>query len=142
MLPELNLSGVEQNSEAGRLLVQAFTNAKVIVTAAAKTELKITRFTKAKRVLSLDNNGRANQYELSYQLSFVLLRKKTQAEKEVEQVLLPAQTITEKREYLFDANQVLAKADEENRLYRDMQEAAILQLLRRLQFSLKRQVQK
>ena len=142
MLPELRISGIEPHSELGKLLAQAFSNAKVIVTEAAKAELKITRFEKSKRVLSLDNNGRANQYELSYQLGFVLFRKTLQGDKEVLQELMPAQTLTEKREYLFDANQVLAKADEENQLYRDMREAAILQLLRRVQFSLKRQADK
>ena len=44
--------------------------------------------------------------------------------------------IHEKREYLFDANLVLAKVDEETRLNNDMRQSAILQLIRRLSFSL------
>ena len=51
--------------------------------------------------------------------------------------LIAAQNISEKREYLFDANLVLAKTDEEMKLNNDMRQSAILQLLRRLKFSLK-----
>lgn len=51
--------------------------------------------------------------------------------------VIPAQSITAKREYLFDANLILAKTDEENRLNNDMRQAAMLQLVRRLMFSLK-----
>ena len=64
--------------------------------------------------------------------------KKVKAEGQLKVVdLIPAQNITEKREYLFDANLVLAKADEETRLNNDMRQASMLQLVRRLMFLLK-----
>ena len=142
-LPEVQLLGVNQHSQLGRELITALNVAKVNVLDESDTLLSITQNQKSKRVLSVDSAGRANQYELSYQLGFSIVKKaelKKQAtnEKQVVVDLVPAQTIKEKREYLFDSNLVLAKADEENRLYKDMRQAAIRQLIRRLHFSLKK----
>ncbi len=136
VLPEVQIQGTNKHGELGRELISALTSAKINVMDESNVILNITNDKFVKRVLSLDSAGRANQYELSYQLSFSLL-KKTENEKQPLIDLIPAQTITEKREYLFDANLVLAKADEENRLNNDMRQAAMLQLIRRLMFSLK-----
>jgi LPS-assembly lipoprotein len=137
---------VSKHSELGRELIRALTSAKVNVLDESDTILGITKNNISKRVLSLDSAGRANQYEISYQLSFSLV-KKTQAGEQSQSKgkqqlidLIPAQSITQKREYLFDADLVLVKTDEENRLYNDMRQAAILQLIRRLSFSLKRKI--
>ena len=142
ILPEVQIVGVNQHSELGRELIRALTAAKVNVSDESETILTITKNNLSKRVLSLDSAGRANQYELSYQLNFTLVKKvqaqaKEKSSKQQLVDLIPAQNISEKREYLFDANLVLAKTDEERRLNNDMQQAAILQLLRRLTFSLK-----
>lgn len=138
VLPEVQIQGTNIHSELGRELNNALTNAKVSVLDESKILLSITKDSFAKRVLSLDSAGRANQYELNYQLSFSLIKKvKSDSEKINIVDVMPSQTITEKREYLFDANLVLAKADEESRLNNDMRQAAILQLVRRLTFSLK-----
>ena len=142
VLPEVQIQGISKHSELGRELTRALTAAKVNVLDESETLLSITRDNFSKRVLSLDSAGRVNQYELSYQLGFSLLKKvKSENEesdgKQMIVDLIPAQNITEKREYLFDANLVLAKADEETRLNNDMRQAAMLQLVRRLMFSLK-----
>ena len=145
ILPEIKIQGVNKHSDLGRELIQALTAAKVNILDESNTVLNITQNNISKRVLSLDSAGRANQYELSYQLSFTLMKNiedenKQQQSKYLE--LMPAQNIIEKREYLFDANLVLAKADEENRLNNDMRQAVILQLVRRLSFSLKKRQSK
>ncbi len=144
VLPEVEIQGTSKHSELGRALSRALTAAKVNVLDESDTILDITRDTFSKRVLSLDSAGRANQYEISYQLSFTLQEKvkgeslkfenKDQLNKQQIIKLMPAQNITEKREYLFDAGSVLAKADEEKRLNNDMRQAAMLQLVRRLMF--------
>lgn len=138
VLPEVKLVGVNQYSELGRELIRALNNAKVNVLAESATVLTITQNNISKRVLSLDSAGRANQYELNYRLSFSL-QKKVQGDDNKPQLvdLIAAQNISEKREYLFDANLVLANTDEEIKLNNDMRQSAILQLLRRLKFSLK-----
>ena len=142
VLPEVQIQGISKHSELARELTRALTAAKVNVLDESETLLSITRDSFSKRVLSLDSTGRVNQYELLYQLSFSLMKKVKTGNKESEDKqmvvdLIPVQNITEKREYLFDANLVLAKADEETRLNNDMRQAAMLQLVRRLMFSLK-----
>lgn len=142
VLPEVQLQGVNIQTQFGQELLAALIAAKVNVQEASDIILAVTKNEKAKRVLSLDSAGRANQYELSYQLNFSLVKKvkaENEKSKTKEQLvdLMPAQKITAKREYLFDANLLLAKADEESRLNNDMRQAAILQLIRRIMFSLK-----
>lgn len=138
VLPEVQLVGVNQYSELGRELIRALNASKVNVLDESTTVLKVTQDNISKRVLSLDSAGRANQYGLSYQLGFSL-QKKLQGDDTKQQWvdLIKPQNISEKREYLFDANLVLSKTGEETKLNNDMRQSAILQLLRRLKFSLK-----
>ena len=138
VLPEIQIQGISKHSELGRELIRALTSSKVNVLDESDTVLNITQNTLTKRVLSLDSAGQANQYELSYQLSFSLVKIIQDEDKQKLVDLIPAQSIREKREYLFDANLVLAKADEEQQLNNDMREKTILQLMRRLNFSLKK----
>ena len=137
VLPEVQITGTSVHSEIGRKLTQALTAAKVNILDEADFILNISQDSFSRRVLSLDNTGRANQYELKYQLSFSLVKKIWQDNKLKLVELIPAQSISERREYLFDANLILAKADEETRLNNDMRQAAMLQLIRRITFSLK-----
>ena len=140
VLPEVQIQGTSIHSDLGRELKRALTNSKVNVLDDSAVLLSVTRDDFSKRVLSLDSAGRANQYELKYQLSFSLIKKessKSDSKKQHVVDLIPSQNITAKREYVFDADLVLAKADEETRLNNDMRQAAILQLIRRLTFSLK-----
>lgn len=136
-LAEVQIQGTSIHSELGRGLIRALTRAKVDVLDESDVLLIITKDIFSKRVLSLDSAGRANQYELNYQLSFSLIKKlKQDNEKQGFVDLIASQSITEKREYLFDANLVLAKSDEEMQLNKDMRETAIFQLVRRLNYLL------
>ena len=136
-LPEVNVSGVNKYSDLGRELLRSLAAANVNVFDESSIILNITNDTFSKRVLSVDSAGRANQYELRYDVSFTLV--KTANNEKVKKIvdLIPAQNISEKREYLFDANLILATQDEENRLKKDMRQSVILQLMRRLNFLLK-----
>ena len=137
ILPEVNVSGVNKYSDLGRELLRFLAAANVNVFDESSIILNITKDTFSKRVLSVDSAGRANQYELRYDVSFTLVKTaKNEKDKKIVD-LMPAQNISEKREYLFDANLILATQDEENRLKKDMRQSAILQLMRRLKFSLK-----
>lgn len=142
LLPEIQIQGTSQHSELGRELTLMLSAAKVNVLDESEVLLNISNNSFSKRVLSLDSAGRVNQYELSYQLGFSLVKKikVDNVEGKVKQSsidLMPLQTINEKREYLFDSNLILAKSDEEARLNKDMRQAAVLQLVRRLNFSIK-----
>lgn len=137
ILPEVNVSGVNKYSDLGRELLRSLAAANVNVFDESLFILNITNDTFSKRVLSVDSAGRANQYELRYDVSFTLVKTATNGKEQKTVDLIPAQNITEKREYLFDANLILAAQDEENRLKKDMRQSVILQLMRRLNFSLK-----
>lgn len=138
VLPEVQIQGVSKHSELGRELTRVLIAANVNVLDESEVLISISKDSFSRRVLSLDSSGRANQYELSYLLSFSLLKKLNTEDKKDRLVdLMATQNISEKREYLFDANLILAKTDEEERLNNDMRQAALLQLVRRLKFSLK-----
>lgn len=140
VLPEVQLQGINVHGDLSRELKRALINAQVNVIDESETLLSITKNRFSKRVLSLDSAGRANQYELSYQLTFSLVKKVLSDENKTKQQvndLVPSQTITQKREYIFDTNLVLAKTAEETQLNNDMRQSAILQLIRRLKFSMK-----
>ena len=139
VLPEVQIQGTSIHSDLGRELKNTLTNAKVSVLDESDVLLSITKDSFSKRVLSLDSAGRANQYELNYQLNFSLVKKIESDDKSKQTIedLMPSQSINQKREYLFDSNLVLAKSNEEARLYNDMRQAAMLQLIRRLMFSMK-----
>jgi LPS-assembly lipoprotein len=137
VLPEVKIQGVDKYSDLGRELYQSLLSSKVNITDDSNIVLDVSNENLSKRVLSVDSAGRANQYELNYQLSFKLV-KLVQEEQGIRQLeLLPQQTISTKREYLFDSNLVLAKADEEIQLKKDMRQSLMLQLVRRLNYSLK-----
>ena len=76
VLPEVQIQGTSIHSDLGRELNNTLTNAKVSVLDESNVLLSITKDGFSKRVLSLDSAGRANQYELNYQLSFSLVKKK------------------------------------------------------------------
>lgn len=142
VLPEVNLQGVSPHSEVGRELIHALSNAKVNVSDETSTVLNVTQNSFSKRVLSLDNAGRANQYELKYTLKFSLVKVEQLSKKEQEDKsklidLIPAQHIAVKREYLFNADLILVAEDEERRLKGEMIKSSVLQIIRRLSFSLK-----
>lgn len=143
VLPEVQIQGVSKHSELGRELTRALISANVNVLDESEVLISITKDSFSRRVLSLDSLGRANQYELSYQLAFSLVKKLNTKDNNSDKKdrlvdLIATQNISEKREYLFDADlNLLAFEDEETRLNNDMRQAALLQLVRRLKFSLK-----
>lgn len=79
-----------------------------------------------KRVLSVDTQGRAQEYGLSYQVSFSL--RDTQGE-----LWLSGQNVGANRDMRVDPAAVLAAGSEEARLKMDMINDAVNNILRRLQ---------
>lgn len=99
----------------------------------ARSVLVITHDATIRRVLSVDSSGQANQYEVEYNLGFRL-------DDPDGAIRVAAQSISLRRQYRFDPNQTLAKADEEARLVRQMREDAVRQMLRRLKAGLENPV--
>lgn len=96
----------------------------------AESVIVVTRDDVTRNVLSVNSSGQANEYELNYQLGFRL-------ESPAGDVLVPNQTVSLFRQYLFNPDTVLAKSDQEARLTREMRQSAVNQMLLRLSTSLK-----
>ncbi|MDH5483783.1 MAG: LPS assembly lipoprotein LptE [Gammaproteobacteria bacterium] len=77
-----------------------------------------------KRVISVDSQGRAREYELSYGVSFELSSDTDFAVK--------PQRLQLQKDFLFDPENVLGKDREEQMLIRDMQSDIVLQIMRKL----------
>ncbi|MCC7597494.1 hypothetical protein IGS61_08350 [Janthinobacterium sp. FW305-129] len=80
---------------------------------------------RTKTILSLNKNGRVQEYQLGYSINFRVV------DKAGNQLLAPT-TINLVRPITFDESQVLAKETEEAALYRDMRNDLVQQIMRRL----------
>jgi LPS-assembly lipoprotein len=92
----------------------------------AEAVLKLTREDHKKTILSLSGAGRVTEYQLGLHLSYTVSGKHESALAEPELIELS-------RDMTYDDAQLLAKAAEEQLLYRDMEENAARRILRRLQ---------
>jgi len=90
----------------------------------ANATLILNNETKQQRVLSVDANGRAREYLLSYTVDYSVQLKNQKA---------IAETLSLKRSLLFDAEAVIAVANESELLYKDMQRDAARLILLKLQ---------
>ncbi len=93
--------------------------------AQADVVLEILREDQRMQILSLNAEGRVQEYLLRYWVTFRLKDKSGK-------VLIPADTIVLERDMTYDDDIALAKENEQAFLYRDMQRDAVQQLVRRL----------
>lgn len=93
---------------------------------AADAVLHIGPEARSKTILSLSGAGRVTEYRLGLQLTYRITGKDGRT-------LASAEVIELSREITYDDAQVLAKAAEEQLLYRDMDENAARRIMRRLQ---------
>lgn len=91
----------------------------------AQAVLRVLGENREKRILSLNASGRVSEFLLFYRLSFHVHDGKGKE-------LMPVQQIELKRDLSFNDAQVLAKEQEEILLYKDMQNDAVQQVIRRL----------
>lgn len=119
---------IEGGQEIGVSLQRAIRPTATKVTEDAKSAqaiLLITGESREKRILSLDRAGRVSEFRLLYRVSF-----KVNDSKGVN--LMNDQMVELTREITFNDSQTLAKESEEALLYRDMQNDAVQQIVRRL----------
>lgn len=90
----------------------------------AKSRLTLVNESTSRRVLSVDGNGRAREYLLTYSVNITI---KIQQEKETRD------SITLSRSLVFDPDAVLAATNETEILYRDMRKDAARLVLLKLQ---------
>jgi len=92
---------------------------------AAATLIVISEL-REKSILSLSGTGRVREFQLRYRMSYRMLDNKA-----VE--ILPTTEIALTRDFSFNDQDTLSKESEEALLFRDMQNDAVQQLVRRLQ---------
>ena len=93
----------------------------------AQVLLHILNETREKQVLSLSGGGRVREFLLRYRIFYRVTDNKSANE------YIGASEIVLQRDFSFNDNEALAKEAEEALLYRDMQNDAANQLVRRLQ---------
>ncbi len=94
--------------------------------AKAQVVLKILPETRTRTILALTGAGQVAEYRIALALTYAVLGPNGRA-------VAPPQTINLMRDYTYNTNQYLAMAAEENLLYRDMEDAALEQIVQRLQ---------
>jgi len=115
----------ELAAEIGRAIRSGTETRLTDKAADAQAVLQVQGAAREKRILALSGAGRVREYELIYRVGFRLLDKEGRD-------LIATQPIELRRAMLYDDAQVLAKEQEEALLYRDMQNDALGQLMRRL----------
>ena len=100
--------------------------AKILDTAqGAEAVLQVTLESREKRILTLTSAGRVSEFQLVYRLGFRVHDPKGKE-------LLANQDIELKRDFTFNDAEILSKEAEESLLYRDMENDAVQQVLRRM----------
>lgn len=92
----------------------------------ATATLVLVSEAREKSILSLSGSGRVREFQLRYRMTYRLLDK-TAVE------TIPASEIVLTRDFSFNDQDTLSKESEEALLFRDMQNDAVQQLVRRLQ---------
>ncbi len=93
---------------------------------AAEATLVLVQELREKNILSLSGTGRVREFQLRYRMSYRMLDRNA-----VE--TLPVSEIVLTRDFSFNDQDTLSKESEEALLFRDMQNDAVQQLVRRLQ---------
>ncbi len=103
----------------------------------ADSVLIITNESKGRRVLSVASDGKVEEYELQYVVTFSARDRNSDA-KASDSMILPQQSVTLKRTYQFDESAVLAIEAEKSTLYEAMADDAARQIARRLEVAITR----
>lgn len=103
-------------------------NGVTIVTDPQKADLMLELMNEAteKKILSLSGRvGVVREFELTYKVNFRLRDPSSELWGEV-------QTVSGRRDFSYDDSEILAKSYEELRLYQDMRDDAVREVMRRL----------
>ena len=106
--------------------IQGGTHTKVVDDAKkAQAVLEFTQETRMKEILSFTVTGRVREFRLNYRVGFRVHDGKGNE-------YVPANVVALSRDITFNDSDVLAKENEEQLLYRDMQTDMVQQIMRRL----------
>ncbi|BBP01544.1 LPS assembly lipoprotein LptE [Sulfuriferula nivalis] len=91
----------------------------------AERTIQIISEANNKIILSLSGAGRVREYQLQYRVKYRMLTA------QAKEILLPTEIVLY-RDMSYNDTDILAKGDEEQQLYKDMQTDAAQQILRRI----------
>lgn len=112
-----------------RRMITAGSSTKIIDNAkGAEATLVLVSEKREKNILSLSGTGRVSEYQLRYLMSYRVMDRNA-----VE--IIPVTEIALKRDLSYSDAELLSKEAEDALLFRDMQNDAVQQLLRRLQLT-------
>lgn len=136
--PDVSPLYLQQNSvfELGREIKALLATNKIAVAdsaAQASSQLVLLNESKQNRVLSVDGNGRAKEYSLSYTVNFTITVSTSAKQAEDVQIKPVQDTLSLSRTLLFEPDAVLAVANETEVLYKDMRRNAARSILLKLQ---------
>lgn len=126
VLPPMQLQFQQGSAVLKRELRQSLESAGVVLSVDAEQVLVIHSESQGRRVLSVNSSGKVSEYELQYELVFSLSDAQGKS-------LISNDRISQQRDYQFDESAVLAKGEEEQRLFDFMRGMSIQSLMRRLQ---------
>jgi LPS-assembly lipoprotein len=117
-------------SRVGQLIRSAITTEKLtrLTGSAAEAEavLRLEQESRSRSILTLSGAGRVTEFRLGLKLTYSVVGRDGQ-------ILAAPETLDLISDMTYDDTQVLAKAAEEQLLFRHMEETAALRILRRLQ---------
>lgn len=127
------VKGTAKYSQLGNLIRNVFTGQEArlvddISQATAVLHILTNNF--SKRVLSTDSAGRATEYELTYALVFKVTDKD-------DKPLISEQQALEVRDFRFNPDNVLSNDAEEKQLRKDMLQAGVQTMFRRISAGLR-----
>lgn len=97
----------------------------------ASAVLRLTDEKQQKRVLSVDANGRAREYQIIYSITVAV---DGQGDGPGKDYSLAPESVSLTRDYLFDTEDVLGKGREEASLVKDMQQDVVRLILLKLEY--------
>lgn len=123
----LYVSGSSQFANQLARAVRAGTQTRVTGSPGdAQVTLEIISEQRERSILSLSSGGRVRELQLRYRVAYRLYDRNKKE-------YIPSSEIVLKRDLSYNDTDVIAKEQEEGLLYRDMQNDAVQQLVRRLQ---------
>ncbi|MCW8935232.1 MAG: LPS assembly lipoprotein LptE [Gammaproteobacteria bacterium] len=123
------VDAAQKDSTLSRALIRSLKASNIKITEKAADNiavLKLSQESKTKRIVSVDANGRAREYTLTYAINFQVNVKESKFE-------IENQNISIDRDFQFDTEDVLGNSREESQLYEEMQQDLIRLILLRLQ---------
>lgn len=123
------VDAAQKNSTLTRALIRSLKASDIKIVESIADDiavLKLSQESRTKRIVSVDANGRAREYTLTYAIGFQV--KAIESKFEIEN-----QNVSIDRDFQFDTEDVLGNSREESQLYEEMQQDLIRLILLRLQ---------